>query len=75
MLLGFEWQLETVIEKLHQEKPKLAERLGEKRKETLRNRVVAPVEASVCASGRKFTDKWLIMNSCHKVRCQLLHDF
>lgn len=57
MLLEFGWQLKTVIEKLHQEKPKLAERLGEKRKETLRNRAVAPVEASVCANGRKFTDK------------------
>ena len=35
VLLEFGWQLETVSERLQQENPKLAQRLGEKRKESL----------------------------------------
>ena len=34
VLLEFGWQMETVLEKLPQENPKLAERLGEKEKKT-----------------------------------------
>ena len=35
VLLEFGWQLETVSERLQQENPKLAQRLGERRKESL----------------------------------------
>lgn len=51
MLLELGWQLETVVEKLQQQNPKIAQRFRGKRKENLASGAVTPVGAPTCASG------------------------